>query len=105
MLESFLKSRGIKTGSPYYNGGAWGLSIGSIRQIKLVLRWMLPYLCKKYVEVLAALDYLEDRITGDEFQTILEHEVRGGNREKVGRRVDPPPSVDAATSSGPQTCS
>jgi hypothetical protein len=90
MLESFLRSRGISTGRPYFNGGAWRLSIGNISCIKLALRKMLPYLCKKYVEVMAALDYLEDRTTGDEFQTILEREVREGNREKVGRRVNLP---------------
>jgi hypothetical protein len=90
MLESFLKRRGIKTGSPYLNGGAWRLSIGNISSIELVLRRMLPHLCKKYVEATAALAYLEDRITGDEFQTILEREVREGNRERVGKRVDLP---------------
>jgi hypothetical protein len=90
MLESFLKRRRVRTGTPYLNGGAWRLSVGNTRDVKLVLKRMLPHLCKKYAEVAAALDYLEDRITGDVFQTILEREVREGDRERIGSRVDLP---------------
>jgi hypothetical protein len=90
MLESFLITRGINTGSPYLNGGAWRLSIGGLEDVKLTLSRMLPHLSKKYVEAAAALDYLENRITGNEFQTILELEVREGNRERLGKRVDLP---------------
>jgi len=90
MLESFLKRRGINTGRPYLNGGAWRVSIAGIHGVKVVLSRMLPHLCKKSVEVAAALDYLNDKITGNEFQMILESQVKEGNREKVGRRMDIP---------------
>jgi len=90
MIESFLRGRGIATGRPYLNGGAWRLSIGSIPDIKIVLRRMLPHLCKKSVEVAAALDYLNGKMTGNEFQRILKSEVREGNRERIGKQVDLP---------------
>jgi hypothetical protein len=51
---------------------------------------MRPHLCKKSVEVEAALDYLEGKTSGNEFQRFLEQEVREGNRERIGRRVDLP---------------
>jgi len=90
MIESFLGSKGISTGRPYCHGGAWRLSVGGIRDVKTVLQRMLPHLCKKGVEVAAALDYLRGISTGNEFQATLQQQVREGNREKVGRIVDLP---------------
>ncbi len=90
MIEAFLRKRGIKSGKPHFNGSAWRVTIGGIRDTEVTLRRMLPHLCKKSVEVAAALDYLGGRITGNQFQIILEEQVREGNREKVGKRVDIP---------------
>jgi hypothetical protein len=90
MVESFFIQRRITCGRPRQNGGAWRLTIGKVRNVTRVLKAMLPYLCKKRVEAEAAVGYLENRITGNEFQEVLEREVISGNRERVGRRVDIP---------------
>ena len=90
MIELFLKQRGIMTGRPHFNGGAWRVSVGGLREVKIVLRRMLPHLCKKSVEVAAALVYLDGKSTGNDFQDVLANEVREGNREKLGRSVDLP---------------
>jgi hypothetical protein len=90
MIESFLRGKGISTGRPRFNGGAWRLTVGGIREVQTVLQRMLPHLCKKAVEVAAALDYLRGISTGNEFQSILQQQVREGNREKVGKIIDLP---------------
>lgn len=90
MLESFMRRRGIDTGHPFQHGGAWRMSMGGIHPVKIVLHRMLPHLFKKSVEAAAALAYFNDKITGNEFQTILEGQVKEGNRERVGRRLDIP---------------
>ena len=87
MIESFLGGKGVSTGRPYFHDGAWRLSVGGIRDIKTVLQRMLPHLRKKGVEVAAALDYLRGISTGNEFQAILQQQVREGNREKVGKII------------------
>ena len=90
MIESFMRRRGVAVGRPSFRGGAWTVSIGAIRAVKSALQRMLPYLCKKSVEARAALDYLEGRISGNEFQLLLLQEVKQGNRERMGRQVDLP---------------
>ena len=90
MLDSFFRARDISTGTPRFHGGAWRLSVAGVREVEAVLRRMFPYLCKKSVEVAAALDYLHGITTGNEFQSILDLQVREGNREKLGRIVDLP---------------
>jgi len=90
MIESFLTHRGVRTGRPSFNGGAWRISVAGILDVKLVLRRMVPFLCKKAVEVAAALDYLDGKTTGNEFQKVLLQEVKEGNRERIGRLADLP---------------
>ena len=90
MIESFFAAKGISSGRPSFRCGAWRLSVGGIRDVKTVLQRMLPHLCKKGVEVAAALDYLRGISTGNEFQAILQQQVREGNREKVGKIIDLP---------------
>jgi hypothetical protein len=90
MIESFLRQRGVRAGLPSFKGGAWRISIGGVRDVITAMRRMLPHLCKKSVEVAAAVDYLEGNMTGNEFQSILTQEVREGNRERIGRQIDLP---------------
>ena len=51
---------------------------------------MLPYLYKKRKEAKAVLDYLSDKMTGNDLQKILRAAVRRGDREHVGPFVDIP---------------
>ena len=46
----------------------------------MALKQMLPHLDKKRSQVKGAVDYLEDRITGDEFITVLNEAVRTKKR-------------------------
>jgi hypothetical protein len=73
-INQFLSQRGIvgKIGqfrrghSVYYE-----LHVSEGRNALLVLKEMLPHLDKKWSQVKAAIDYMENRITGNQFVEVL----------------------------------
>jgi hypothetical protein len=90
MIKNFLQSRGIKSGKLRFSIGAWRIEVGTIDGVKATLNAMAPLLHKKAEEAQAALRYLDDQITGNDLQEIMEECVRKGTRERFGRRVDVP---------------
>lgn len=72
-VADFLTSKGIRSEGPYLRRGkgksndAYNLAVSVDGGALAVLKGMLPFVDKKWSQVRAAIDYLEDRITGDEF--------------------------------------
>jgi hypothetical protein len=90
MIRDFLVFEHIKTGRLAFRSRAWRLEVGTTEGVLKMLDKMIPFLCKKVSEARATIGYLNDKITGNEFQGILLREVKAGNRERVGIQVDLP---------------
>jgi len=73
-----------------FSNGAWRIEIGTLEGVGASLKSMIPFLCKKSGEAWTALRYLDDQITGNEFQDVMRAAVRRRNRERLGRRVNLP---------------
>ncbi len=87
-VRVFLESNGVRVG--YLSRrmieqatSAWQVRISNIAGVLNVSKKMLPYAFKKKAELKAVVDYLEDKITGDEFVARVNDEVGIGN--KVGK--------------------
>jgi hypothetical protein len=82
-IAQFLRNRGIfgnlikfsRGDSVYYE-----LDVSEGHNALAALKEMLPHLDKKRSQVKGAIDYLENRITGDEFITVLNEAVRTKKR-------------------------
>lgn len=80
-IGEFLRKKGIRPEGPYVqrrNGklnNAYCLAVSLEGGGLLALKRMLPFVDKKYGQVKASIDYLEDKITGDEFVRVLNEEV------------------------------
>ena len=90
MVKEFLRLRGIRTGSMAKHGGAWRIEVGTTEGVTRALLEMSPFLYKKRTEARATLDYLSDKISGNDLQRILRAAVRRGDRERIGPFVDIP---------------
>lgn len=90
MVREFLRSRGIRSGAMTKRNGAWRIEVGTIEGVTRALTAMIPFLFKKKTEAIATLDYLADRISGNELQRVLRAAVRRGDRERVGPFIDLP---------------
>jgi hypothetical protein len=90
MVKEFLLSRGIRTGKMTKRNGAWRVEVGTIEGVTRALTAMMPFLFKKKTEAGATLDYLTDKISGNELQRILRAAVRRGDRERVAPFIDLP---------------
>ena len=88
-LRDFLLKNGIRTSNilKHYKLSAHLLAVSEYESVKKVLREMLPFLCKKENEARAALDYLENRITGNDLLQVFQEEVEAGRRERRPQRV------------------
>src|SRR6266852_4346633 len=89
-IKDFLLLNGVRSGRPSFSTGAWRIEVGTIEGVKTTLSRMIPFLHKKAEDASAALRYLDDQITGNELQELMEISVRNGNRERLGRRLDLP---------------
>jgi hypothetical protein len=84
-IAEFLRSRGVSgigvyVGERSRRNSIHTLSIGSNDGAELALAIMAPYLRVKSVQAKLTLDYLGDRITGDQFIEAMNVEVRAGRR-------------------------
>ena len=85
-LAEFLVRRKILPGGPYQRRGkdrsndAYNLVLSVEGGALVALKCMLPFVDKKRGQVKAAIDYLEDRITGDEFVRRINAEVERKKR-------------------------
>ncbi len=93
-IDTFLRSQGIKPAKIFLSvGNAYSLYLSSNASILATCKGMLSRsdcLYKKRKELIRAVDYLEDRITGTQFIESLNESVRLGNRTGKIRRVDIP---------------
>jgi hypothetical protein len=89
-LAAFLDSRGIRHGKIIKSGGAWHVLVKRLVDVRKVSRNIARFSFKKRNELIAVLDYLENRITGDQVSSRLNGEVRRGNRLGDIRRVRMP---------------
>jgi hypothetical protein len=89
MIRLFFLARGIHPSNVLKTskGTAWIIAIGTYDGVLAALKGMLPYLFKKSNEAEAAIDYYEDRITGNDLLAILEQDVIAGRRERHLRKV------------------
>jgi len=88
----FFESRGIPTRrlSVQEKGETelWNLTFSEPTVMKLVIRKLLPFSCKKRGDLLVALNYLEDRITAREAVEKLNGLVLEKRRSGYIRRFD-----------------
>ena len=90
VVQGFLRLRGIRTGVMVKHGGAWRIEVGTTQGVTRALLEMSPFLYKKKTEARATLDYLSDKISGNDLQRVLRAAVRRGDRERIGPFVDMP---------------
>ena len=76
-VKEFLNERGVGTGNVLRmsKGTAYMVAVSQFAAVRETLRQMLPFLCKKANEARAALDYYEDKITGNDLHTVFQEEV------------------------------
>ncbi len=88
-VKKFLNAHGVPTSNilKRSDGEAHELAVSQFKAVKKALRRMLPYLCKKEIEVRAALDYYEGRVTGNQLVEVFTAEVEAGRRERKTRTV------------------
>lgn len=89
MIREFMLAMGIKTSKilKSHKTDAWSVVISGFDSVKECLRCLIPHLGKKAIEAQAALDYYENRMTGNQLIAILENEVEAGRRERRKRKV------------------
>lgn len=89
MLKDFLNSHGVTTSRVLRRSdtNAHELAISLHGAVKRALRRMIPFLGKKEIEVRAALEYYDGKITGNQLISILKAEVKAGRRERKTRTV------------------
>ena len=95
-IREFLAAEGISTRpiktQRRMSGQAtnYALTVYTQREVLLVCKRMLPYAFKKEWDLHTAIDYLEDRITGDEALRRLNVSIESGRREGLFRTVSMP---------------
>ena len=88
-VREFLNNHGVRTSRVLKrsDGNAYELAVSEFHSVKRMLKKMIPYLCKKEIEVRAALDYCMSRITGNQLLAVFQAEVDAGRRERHPRKV------------------
>lgn len=82
-INQFLSQEGIVGKIGQFRRGQsvyYELHVSEGRNALLVLKKMLPHLDKKWSQVKAAIDYLENRITGNQFVEALNEAIRAKKR-------------------------
>jgi hypothetical protein len=84
-VRSFLQLNGVRTGrltkkKTNQQLSAWQLRITNLDGTLRASKKFLQHSYKKKAELRALVDYLEDRITGDELVTRVNHEIEIGNK-------------------------
>lgn len=87
-VKRFLDGEGIEAGNLTHRKwkgktSAWQLRICSVGDVLRAATKMFPHCAKKRAELQGVVGYLEDRLTGDEFIRVVNHQVAIGN--KVGK--------------------
>ncbi len=83
---SFLASEGVSGSIVHDRGSISILEVRTATSLKSLLRAMEPFANLKKKQIEAALDYLEDRITGEQLFQIMEAEFRDGKRRTAPAR-------------------
>ena len=87
MLRNFLSSHEIRVSKVITpRVGANSVAIGHADSVLRAMRAMMPFTYKKSIELRAAILYCEDKITGNDFQRIMESDVDAGRRERHRHR-------------------
>jgi hypothetical protein len=92
-VKEFLATRGVvgRVGETRLRGQTYyELHVAQSGKALLALRKMLPLVDKKESQVRAGIDYLENRITGEQFIEKLNEAVRLGKRSSPIRNVKMP---------------
>jgi hypothetical protein len=84
-VRRFLELHGVTVGGltvkkDHGLRSAWQLRVSNNEGILRTAKKFLPHACKKNAELRAVVDYLEDRITGDELVRRANREVAIGNK-------------------------
>ena len=85
-VSAFLHAQGIKCGSIGKGDkrglwqAAYRLDVVEISSVIRAARAMLRFTVKKHLELQVVIDYLEDRITGNDAIKIINQEVKNGRR-------------------------
>jgi hypothetical protein len=91
MLTTFLVSQGVKPWNFHHDvSGAWKVGVSQAESLRIMASQMWSHCFKKRDELKAVLDYLDSKMTGNEFVEVLNHSVRLGNRTGGIRHVDIP---------------
>ena len=83
MIRAFLIRKTIRVSKSLRQPtGAWAFQVSEAKSVHRMMRRLAPFTFKKSVELHAGISYYEDRITGNEFQAVIEREVTLGRRER-----------------------
>jgi len=88
-IRDFLHRQGIRTSNilKTSKGTANIVVVSEFNSVKKTLKAMLPFLCKKSNETLAAIQYYEGKSTGNALLAVFREEVEAGRRERRDRKV------------------
>ena len=88
-LKEFFNRHGVNTSNVLKRSdtNAYELAVSQFKAVRRTLRRLAPFLCKKEIEAKAALDYYENRTTGNQLIAVLAAEVEAGRRERKPRTV------------------
>jgi hypothetical protein len=89
MIKEFLNRNGVITSNILRTsvGTAWMVVVSRHDHVLRTMKELLPHLFKKAIEIGAAIDYYEGRITGNQLQAVFCREVEAGRRERHPRKV------------------
>lgn len=92
-VRSFLLKNGFAPTNTYSSESpkpVWHLRLYEKGGLLEAMASMLPYLCKKYDQVKACMDYVQDRITAETLAELFNHATLEGTRSGFPRRVSMP---------------
>jgi hypothetical protein len=94
-IRAFMIQRGIRPTSVNRDNkndprSGYRVEVGSIVDVLSVAKSMLPFCMKKAADLAITIDYLEDKITGDEAVARFNEEVLSGRRSGIIRKSDQP---------------
>jgi hypothetical protein len=89
-VKEFLNKKGVRTSNILKRSDTetYQLAISDFKSVKKAMRRMVPYLCKKEIEVRAAIDYYDGKTTGNQLVAVFDAEVEAGRRERHPRTVE-----------------
>ena len=89
-LAAFLKAQGLSPTKPYRSDAVYFFSLNQQHDVLATAKIMIPLTCKKRTDLQTVVQYLENKITGNEAIERLNESVRVRRRSARIRHVNMP---------------